>query len=39
MGSSDARVVDGKSMKRTQAMAAGVASYPWGLTQLTGLLD
>ncbi len=30
---------NGKRMKRTPAMAAGIASYPWSLTQLAGLLD
>jgi IS1 family transposase len=29
----------GKSIKRTPAMAAGIADYPWSLTQLAGLLD
>ena len=31
--------VNGKSVKRTPAMAAGIAQYPWSLTQLTQLLD
>jgi IS1 family transposase len=28
-----------KSIKRTPAMAAGIARYPWSLTQLAALLD
>jgi IS1 family transposase len=30
---------DGTTTKRTPAMAAGIATYPWSLTQLAGLLD
>jgi len=30
---------DGTSTKRTPAMAAGIATYPWSLTQLAQLLD
>lgn len=30
---------NGKRIKRTPAMAAGIARYPWSLTQLCGLLD
>ena len=30
---------DGKTTKRTPAMAAGIATYPWGLTRLAQLLD
>ncbi len=30
---------NGKTTKRTPAMAAGVADHPWSLTQLAGLLD
>jgi len=30
---------NGKNIKRTPAMAAGIAKYPWSLTQLAGLLD
>lgn len=30
---------DGTTTKRTPAMAAGIAKYPWSLTQLAGLLD
>lgn len=30
---------NGKRFKRTPAMAAGIAKYPWSLTQLAGLLD
>ncbi|MGD1011279.1 MAG: DDE-type integrase/transposase/recombinase [Acidimicrobiales bacterium] len=29
----------GSRTKRTPAMAAGIAKYPWSLTQLAGLLD
>ena len=29
----------GKKIKRTPVMAAEIAQYPWGLTQLAGLLD
>ena len=31
--------VDGKRVKRTPAMAAGVAEYPWTVTQIAALLD
>jgi len=30
---------NGKSIKRTPAMAAGIATHVWSLTQLVGLLD
>jgi len=30
---------DGKRIKRTPAMAAGVTTFPWSLTQLAALLD
>lgn len=30
---------DGTTTKRTPAMAAGIAQYPWSLMQLAGLLD
>jgi len=30
---------NGKNIKRTPAMAAGIAQYPWSLTQLAGLLN
>ncbi len=30
---------DGTFAKRTPAMAAGVCSYPWSLSQIAGLLD
>jgi hypothetical protein len=30
---------DGTTTKRTPAMAAGIAKYPWSLTQLAQLLD
>jgi len=30
---------DGTSTKRSPAMAAGIATYPWSLTQLAQLLD
>ncbi|HUY30912.1 MAG TPA: hypothetical protein VMV02_07970 [Acidimicrobiales bacterium] len=29
----------GKRIKRTPALAAGLATSPWSLTQLAGLLD
>jgi hypothetical protein len=29
----------GKNIKRTPAMAAGIADHAWSLTQLAGLLD
>jgi hypothetical protein len=30
---------NGKYQQRTPAMAAGVASYPWSVTQVAQLLD
>jgi hypothetical protein len=30
---------NGKNIKRTPAMAAGIADHPWSLTQLAVLLD
>ena len=33
------RGADGQRIKRTPAMAAGVATYPWSVQQIAGLLD